>query len=395
MLDKGPKILFIALYRHHTRYYRKLIRENSTWIGIIKPSSYLLWPFFLFGKNPSLTEIEKITDYSFYRGCLRYRLTKSNPLYWLYQKYQNMMARWYFSSCYRILVNKNIKGLAVWNGQNLPLAAAIAAAHRLGVRTLFFENGPLPNSTMLDPEGINFKNSFPRDPDFFNDLHVDEDKLRKLLETPLVARAPRKNKTEEKTPTVLPDNYLFLPFQTYNDTQVLLFSPWIGGMRELLREVRLALDTLPHPRPVLVVKEHPSCRMEYSDLYKEMAAKEVVFASDISTMELIQRSQGVITINSSVGVESILLGKPVLTLGQAFYNIPGLVLHAENTQELVEAIQMLTKYQPLTKLRDGFLYYLKYHYLLEGTHRSPSPIHLRAVSERISYFLANNGLNLR
>jgi capsular polysaccharide export protein len=395
-MDSGPKILFIALYRHQIRYFQQLIRENNhTWIGVLKTNFDLLWPFFLFGKNPSLAEIEMITRYSFSRGCLRYGLTKTNPLYWFYQRYQNFMARWYFSSCHRVLENKNIDGLAVWNGQNLPLAAAVSAARRLGIRTLFFENGPLPNSTMLDPKGINFENSVPRDQEFFIDVHVEEDKLHQLLQTPLVVRAPRKNKPENKTPAVLPDNYLFLPFQTYNDTQVLLFSPWIRGMRELVREVKLALAHLPHPRPVLVVKEHPSCRMNYTDLYEAMAGSEVVFASGISTMELILRSKGVITINSSVGIESILLGKSVLTLGQAFYNIPGLVLHAENTQELIEAVGKLVEFEPLTRLREGFLYYLKYHYLLEGTHRAPNPVYLRSVGERIYNLLANKGLNKR
>ena len=39
--------------------------------------------------------------------------------------------------------------------------------------------------------------------------------------------------------------------------------------------------------------------------------------------EVLKKAELVITLNSTVGIEALLYGKPVLTLGDAFYNIKG------------------------------------------------------------------------
>src|SRR5690606_11472626 len=56
------------------------------------------------------------------------------------------------------------------------------------------------------------------------------------------------------------------------------------------------------------------------------------------TQALIEHAALVITINSTVGIEALLLGRPVLTLGNAFYNIDGLVSHADNVAQLREVV---------------------------------------------------------
>jgi capsular polysaccharide export protein len=57
---------------------------------------------------------------------------------------------------------------------------------------------------------------------------------------------------------------------------------------------------------------------------KANAAERVVFVENGSFEFLVKRCAGVVTVNSTAGVTAIKAGKPVKTLGEAVYNIPGL-----------------------------------------------------------------------
>jgi capsular polysaccharide export protein len=75
---------------------------------------------------------------------------------------------------------------------------------------------------------------------------------------------------------------------------------------------------------------------------------------------LIEKAGAIITINSSVGIESLLFYKKVITLGSAFYNIEGIVEHAENKNELENILKNLENYKLDKKLIENFLRYLYY-----------------------------------
>ena len=47
-----------------------------------------------------------------------------------------------------------------------------------------------------------------------------------------------------------------------------------------------------------------------------------------TSAELLQKCEGVVTVNSSVGLEAFAYDKPVITLGESFYDGPGLTEHA-------------------------------------------------------------------
>lgn len=383
MTEQKPKIIFMTLYRHHCRFFSHLVSEGYAYHGLIMGVYRLLWPLWV-RERPTAKELAIITRYSTLRKRLAWPILRSAPIWAIVRAFQQFVAGVIFSNCYYFLRDRDIQGIVVWNGQNLPLAAAVSAARRLDRKVVYFENGPLPDTTMIDRAGINFENSFPREQDLFRQVKVDTEKLSELLRTSLVPRAPRSGKkigAPSELPE-LPEKFYFLPFQTYNDTQILLFSSWISNMNMFTRQVVTALEHIPDA-PTLVVKEHPSCRKSYPNLRQELGQK-VIFADGWSTMKLIQKSQGVITINSSVGIEALLLERPVLTLGQAFFNIEGLVLHTEDPEQLQQALAQLKDFRPEKQLREGFLYYLRYQYLLGGTLRNPDPKKLIAMGERVS-----------
>ena len=137
---------------------------------------------------------------------------------------------------------------------------------------------------------------------------------------------------------------------------------------------------------MLVFKEHPSSPIRYPDLHERSGPRER-FANGNDTQTLIEDADAVITVNSTVGLEAILLGKPVLVLGRAFYAIPGLTLSAEGPEELAEALHRLSDWKPDPVLRRKFLDYLSQDYCVPGSWREPDRAHWRAVEARVRGYL--------
>ena len=73
----------------------------------------------------------------------------------------------------------------------------------------------------------------------------------------------------------------------------------------------------------IIVKEHPGMLGRRSRRYykKLMELSNVIIVKpSTSTFELIKKTKGLITINGTAGMEAALLGKPVITIGNVFYN---------------------------------------------------------------------------
>lgn len=114
-----------------------------------------------------------------------------------------------------------------------------------------------------------------------------------------------------------------------------------------------------------VLKEHPSSSRNYPDLHqKAKKIGNIQFANGYPTQELIQKSLAVITINSTVGVESLLFKKRVVVLGDAFYRIEGITKGVEHQEMLNQTIKGLEDWHFEEKLVENFLKYLYYDYLI-------------------------------
>ena len=133
----------------------------------------------------------------------------------------------------------------------------------------------------------------------------------------------------------------------------------------------------------LVFKTHPSWPKDFSHLtHRE---QNIYFANNNDTQQLIEKANAVITINSTVGIESLLLDTQVITLGNACYKIDALVTHACNSSELVAAFSNLANWQPDETLRTGFLNYLKIIYTLPQRWSAADDAQLLAATERLTF----------
>ena len=207
----------------------------------------------------------------------------------------------------------------------------------LNLKIWFFENGLFDNTLQCDSKGVNYNISFSNLSyrDFLRycyketvlpEIEFEPIKIKHSLIKRLFLRINNKDysflyaikynfrrKKKLKKGGALPENYVFWPLQVSSDTQIQEHSMY-KSMYQALEYI------LPRIFSYIVLKEHPAER-ENIDYHKFENDYVKIINSDLS--ELIDKSQYVITINSSVGLQALERGKNVDVYGRAMYrNIP-------------------------------------------------------------------------
>lgn len=365
------KFLFFSLAKHQSIYFKKLL-SCAGMNGQVVEMQDLPWP----ALGQLFSVFRRIDWKKLVEEKCQERRVKG--------KYQGVAFRLLLRlemlltalRCAAILQKEEPDALVVWNGSNrhCQLMLALLPAGR---RTFFVENGLLPGTTTLDPRGVNYLNSVPRDASFYLDY---ADRVCLPSDDVPVILIPRKPRSEGPPPITLPECFIFIPFQDDRDTQVRLHSPWVRNMRDLFALGERVADETGWE---VVFKEHPSSRESYPDLHSRCRDR-LRFANGNSTQELIEASSFVITLNSTVGLESLLLSKPLLTLGQAFFNIEGLAVHADSLEQLLQLVKEFPNWSTNDRLRRAFLHYLSKEYCVPGRWQDASPEHLQEAVRRLT-----------
>jgi len=124
--------------------------------------------------------------------------------------------------------------------------------------------------------------------------------------------------------------YFVFPMQIEADFQVRAYSKY-NGLESALRDVIGSFALHAPNTHRLVIKMHPMdpgvrpwkrIVARIASEYKVEGRVELLDGGSFG--ELATRSSGVVTINSTCGVEAIMSGVPVKTLGECLYDIPGL-----------------------------------------------------------------------
>jgi capsular polysaccharide export protein len=347
------KTLLFAVNSKHRKFFNK-IKDNSKCNVDIIYTKRLWFPCFKAIKYIKKVDFSKpvelkITDFYAKRDSIIPKFFIKT--FFIFLAYFNYFR--YFKH-----ITSKYNQIMLWNGITFRQAIAIQIAKLYDIKPVYIENGLMPNRIVIDKKGVNFFNSVPREKEFFENY-----KNESPLPESLIPRQPKNAKkfaNIKKEP--LPEKFIFIPFQVDYDTQIMLYSPWIKNMRHLfsiVEEVSKKTDI------TFVFKEHPSSQKNYPDLHKKCNSK-IVFANGYPTQELIQKSSAVITINSTVGIESLLFNKKVIVLGNAFYAINKITKKIENENSLIDTINNLDNWLLNNNLINNFLKYLYYEYLIEG-----------------------------
>lgn len=147
----------------------------------------------------------------------------------------------------------------------------------------------------------------------------------------LLLRRRRARRWDEEWSKLAGTPFFTLPLQLNSDYQIRIHSPF-GDMRAALRFV---IKSFAHHAPkdvALVVKRHPldPGLIRWERLTRKFAAQydvkdRVFFLGEWDITELVRQSEGVVTVNSTVGTLALNNARPVVVLGHAVYKVPGIV----------------------------------------------------------------------
>ncbi len=269
---------------------------------------------------------------------------------------KSLLIRLQYNGARRLFARHPGAVAVAWNGLGGSRQAFLLAARDAGLGTLACELAPFPGRITVDPKGVNAESSVVGHD--FSATPADND--WRAIGTTLTARPSRRADVGQTTAQLPDTQFLFCPLQVPTDSQVTLFAGWTGGMDGFLAALTEGAAKLPkgwHLR----IKEHPSARTPL-DLAPLLATGRIILDNQTDSFAQLQASKGVVTLNSSMGLQAFFHDKPVITLGRAFFARQGLVEVAGDQVQLnhLFASPHTLTFDPTQRAR--FMTWLDRHY---------------------------------
>lgn len=140
--------------------------------------------------------------------------------------------------------------------------------------------------------------------------------------------------------------FIYYPLHVPSDVALTLRSP------EYLDQFGL-IDYVARNTPathVLAVKEHPAQRGAFSPTrIGEILRRHdnvIVLRPSLNNLDVIRQAAAIVTVNSKSGAEALLLNRPVVVLGDAFYRDSGLVSPVASLEDLAVALDNAVRGSP-------------------------------------------------
>jgi hypothetical protein len=161
------------------------------------------------------------------------------------------------------------------------------------------------------------------------------------------------------------DRYVYYPFHVPLDVQLTARCPEFFDQEALVERIA---GSLPEGY-VLYIKEHPAAVGGHSlsklkKALKGCSAMRLIHPRH-NSFDIIKNAACIVTVNSKVGVEAIMQGKPVVVLGRTFYKGKGVTVDAGPGADLSHAISDALSFTPEQEKTGYFLNYA-YHWTYKG-----------------------------
>ena len=261
----------------------------------------------------------------------------------------------------------------VWNGMGDIRRMVRIALSKLHIPFFYAEKGMLPNSWYIDEEGINPRCSLDGS-SFERTIHPAErikieDYIKDIVKSGSSAwqqpsRIAGKQTLKERLQINSRSNVIFFPGQVDDDVNITAFSHF----QNVAEAVRLVLESMPKDA-TLVVKPHPKSKEKSRELLKKLSEqhRNLITVKDVNIWDLIDISDLVVSINSTVAFESLLRKKKVLLLGDSVLSKTGLLNKAKQADLKRQIREYLST--PFESLIDysrviSFVKFLKENYYL-------------------------------
>ena len=250
-----------------------------------------------------------------------------------------------------------------WNGLNGSRRVFMDAAKDAGAKTLFFELGPFPGRITVDPEGVNNANCLPRKAEPYLAWLAGSDcdpTAWRALGTAIKQRAPDAPPVPTEGLPPLSAPFVFVPLQVPGDSQLRLFGGNYKTVESFVAALICAAGHLPNGWH-LRLKEHPSTPAFFADMLQGTNAP-IYLDNATDTFAQVAASRGIVTVNSSVGLEAMFFDKPVVACGECFWTIPGMADRATNDQALQKAMATAAGWSFDVDVRDAVMSFLNTAY---------------------------------
>lgn len=125
--------------------------------------------------------------------------------------------------------------------------------------------------------------------------------------------------------------FIFFPLQTHTDSNIVINSMLFPYEKYVELVQKYFLEIQKRIKCNLIIKEHPFDVLRKKYFRKESSSIKWLDPA-VSTDKVLNHElcKGTILVNSTAGLESLIFGKPVLTMGKAIYSRPELSLNLDN-----------------------------------------------------------------
>lgn len=254
-----------------------------------------------------------------------------------------------------------------WNGLNGTRRVFMQGAKAAGAKTLFFELGPFPGRITVDPQGVNNASCLPRDITPYTDWYDTAEKRNwRDIKGQIKQRSALRDAEAVDAPP-LSDPFIFVALQTPGDSQLRLFGGNFPTVPILIDAIAKAAEALPEGWHIRI-KEHPTAPESFAAQIQSALPGKVFLDNANDTFSQVAASRGVVTVNSSVGLEAMFYDKPVVACGQCYWAIDGVAMRAPDTASLTALFAAPETLSFSTEARDAFMSFLDqvYYPSIEG-----------------------------
>ena len=231
--------------------------------------------------------------------------------------------------------------LFMWNGGLGEEKEISEKCRKQGTPVYYMELGWLPQkgTFYFDRKGVNYESSI-RD---WEHVSINDEQRKEM-----VARLTYyHNFLAKNTSIAIEKDFVFVPFQAEADSQIINYSKRIKKMQQLVDYVCAFISDK------VIFKTHP-----------KDDPGEIKFPGRCraycggTTHDFLPKCKYVVTINSTVGVEALSYNKPVINLGDAFYESRKMTYKVTNDEEFKNAIKWANEGKVAVGVIEAFLYYI-------------------------------------
>ncbi|WP_432669235.1 glycosyltransferase [Pseudomonas umsongensis] len=233
-----------------------------------------------------------------------------------------------------------------WNGNGPHFIFLMKVAAKISNLPIFHvERGLLPDTLVFDPQGVNFKSYIAGS--YLPLLNNNERAIaRKYIEQFATQGKTIVGKDADNTLSrddvlkriglAATSRYIFFPMQIEGDSNIILNSPIYKKMIEVIDDLKLVSR---RTGIKIVCRPHPENTITLSELKKRFPS--ITFDNSLHLHTMLKHSVANVIINSTVGLESILLERPTIALGHSVYSGKGITLDAFHKEHIEQAVRTI------------------------------------------------------